>query len=473
MKIKVKIVVVLILAMCLCFVGCADRGPGNELIERESEADFVPTPDIEFDEELLKKYQTHKENAPLAFKSYSENSASDFEFSDTEGGVIIDKYIGSVDIVVIPEIIEGKSVVSLSETSFSDSTVRAVYVPDSVKVIKKGAFEGTKNISTLRIPFIGDGEGDNNGGVIFGSDDYVSNGLKIPGSLKMLIIGEGEREVYSNSLSYFKSLEAVILPDSVQKIGQFAFNECRSLVYVDFGGTKLIEEYAFLSCVSLISLEISDEVSEISLGAFMQCDSVKYMSLPFIGGSIEENQYIGYIFGAENRAWNGSFVPLSLSYVNIRCESVPDMSFEGCYNLIEVTFDNGVKSIGERAFSDCKSMQSVIFADSVESIAANAFSNCYTLEKIEFSSTCALKSIGMQAFMNCNSLEIVSLPEGISELPAGIFLGCENLKSFSGVNITAVKSGAFYGCDGLESVNGIHRDGVEAERNSKLLEILE
>ncbi len=469
---KFKILIMLCLALSMLFVSCAERGPGDDLIEREDEEDFVPTSDADVDEELLQKYQTHKENAPLAFKSYSANSAADFEYTAEGDAVTIDKYIGTADIVVIPDKIDGKSVTKLSATSFAGLAVRAVYVPDSVKVIEKGAFESAKSLATLRVPFVGNGEGDRNGGVIFGADDYISNGLKVPGSLKMLIIGEGESEIVSDGLSYFKSLEAVILPQSLEKIGQFAFNECHSLVYVDFGGVRHIEEYAFLSCESLISLELPVSCETIGLGAFMQCDSLKYMSLHFVGGSKSENQYIGYIFGAENRAWNNNFMPVSLSYITLDCEKIPDMALEGCINLIEVTLENGVKEIGERAFSNCRSMQGIIFADSVEKISADAFINCYTLEKIEFSSNSRLNEIGMQAFMNCTSLTSVKLPSGVTSLPTGTFSGCARLESIAGVNITSVGSGAFYACDGLKAAVGISKSGVDPTGNSKLADIL-
>lgn len=452
MKTKIIFALAMCLVACLCFSGCADKGPGNNLISREEETEFKPTPDVDVNSDLLQKYNSHKENAPLAFTANSENPASDFEYSQTDDGVVIDKYIGQGDIVVIPEAIEGKSVISLSENSFKESAVRAVYVPDTVKTIKSGAFEGAKNLSTIRVPFIGNGEGDLNGGCIFGSEDHISNAIKVPGSLKMLIVGEGETEISSNSLSYFKNLEAIVLPDTVKKIGQFAFYECRSLVYVDFGGTKAIEEYAFTLCDSLISIEIPDMVEQIRLGAFMQCNSLKYISLPYIGSSKTENQYIGYIFGAENKAWNNSFVPASLSYVTVTGEVVPDMAFEGCENLIEVTLSSRVKSIGERAFSNCKSMQSIQISDSVTSIGANAFSNCYTLSKIELSSKSALTSIGMQCFLNCRSLKKVTLPSGVSTLPSGVFSGCVSLEEFDGAGIAAVDDTAFRGCEKLNPI---------------------
>ena len=432
---KVFISLALILGICVSFAGCSNKGPGSELIEREEETEFVATPDVDPSSELLQKYNSHKENAPLAFKSNTENPATDFEYSLLDNGVAITKYIGSGDIVMIPEKIEGKDVVRITATSFADSGVRAVYIPDSVCAIEKGAFENCLNLSTLRVPFIGDGEGETNGGVIFGADDIISNGIKVPGSLKMLIIGEGEVEISSNSLSYFKNLEAVILPSSVLKIGRFAFNECRSLVYVDFGGAKLIEEYAFLACDSLIYLDIPDTVMNIRLGAFMQCDQLKYISLPFVGGSETENRYIGYIFGAESKAWNNSFVPMTLSYVNIRGAGVPDMAFEGCTNLIDVTLAEGVSFIGERAFSNCKSMQSVTVADSVESIGACAFSNCYTLDRVEISSGSRLRSVGIQAFMNCKALRSISFPSAVGTLDSGIFLGCDGELTVNGEKI--------------------------------------
>ena len=454
MKNKFRILLAVVLLLCMVLSSCANRGPGKDLIDREEAGEFIPTPDVDVDPALLQKYQTHKENAPLAFTTYEDNPASDFEYSVTESGVAIDKYIGERDIVVIPDTIEEKSVISLGAAAFSGQSVRAVYVPDSVKTIKKGAFEGCKSLSTLRLSFIGDGEGDSNGGVIFGADDYVSNGLMIPGSLKMLIIGEGVTEIKPNSLSYFKSLEAIILPDSMEKIGQFAFNECRSLVYVDFGGTKVIEEYAFLCDESLISLEIPDSVTEIALGAFMQCDSLKFISLPFVGGTESANRYIGYIFGAESLSWNGDFTPMTLSYVTVRGEEIPAEAFDGCVNLIEVTLADGVKTVGERAFANCKSMQSVIFADSVETISADAFLNCYTLLTVDISSTSSLKALGIQSFMNCRSLTEIKLPAGVTELPSGVFWGCKALTIVEGVGIVNISDTAFRGCEALISVNG-------------------
>ena len=468
MKNNLKLLLVACLALCVLLVSCANRGPGKNLIDREEPAQFKPTPDVDVDPELLKKYQTHKENAPLAFTTYENNPAEDFEYSITDGGVIIENYIGEGDIVLIPDTIEGVSVHTLEKTSFAGKDVRAVYVPDSVKIIRKGAFEDCKSLSTLRIPFIGNGEGDNNGGVIFGSDEYISNGLKVPGSLKMLIVGEGVSEVCANSLSYFKSLEAIILPSSLKKIGQFAFNECRSLVYVDLGGVKYIEEYAFLCAESLISLDVPDTTLEISLGAFMECESLKYISLPFVGGSNAENRYIGYIFGAEDPAWNGDFVPAMLSYVTVRSENVPNAAFEGCINLIEVTLENGVETVGERAFANCKSMQSVIVADSVQNIGADAFINCYTLESVVISTNAKLSSIGVQSFMNCRSLKTVRLPMTITEIPAGAFWGCAALETVDAVRITSVGANAFRGCESLSHVTGITVGGIHATGNTNL-----
>ena len=469
---KKFVALALLVGLCMSAVGCANYGPGKDLIDREPVEDFVPTPDIDVDEELMAKYQSHKGNAPLAFKSNNENPASDFEYSEIDGCIQIDKYIGTADIVVIPAAIDGKSVTMLSESCFAESSVRAVYVPDSVKVIKSGAFENCKSLSTLRVPFVGNGEGDSNGGAIFGAEDYISNGLKVPGSLKMLIIGEGVDEIKANAFANFKSLEAIILPQSAKKIGQFAFSECRSLVYVDLGGVKVIDEYAFLLCQSLISIEIPDHVTEISLGAFMQCESLKYLSLPFVGSSREENQYIGYIFGSENLAWNNSFVPVSLSYVALRCKDVPAEAFEGCENIIDLVLYE-VESIGERAFSNCKSLQSVIFTESIKNISANAFANCYTLKKLEFSANSKLESIGLQAFMNCKSLESVKLPSKVVELPVGVFHGCGSLVSIEAVNVTTVGANAFLGANSLFSVSGISANGVDKQGNTKLLEILE
>lgn len=123
-----------------------------------------------------------------------------------------------------------------------------------------------------------------------------------------VIIPEGTEEIMPNA--FFQSeIESVKLPDSMKKIGAYAFCECKNLRFIDFGnGIKEIGkvqtgsngEHVFSECPNLKHVVFSDQIEAIGLNAF-DSSGVKSIVLPknikciafraFAGCSIE-NLYI-------------------------------------------------------------------------------------------------------------------------------------------------------------------------------------
>ena len=66
-------------------------------------------------------------------------------------------------------------------------------------------------------------------------------------------------------------------------------------------------------------------------------------------------------------------------------KDIPDGTFEGCINLVEVRFDEGaLQSIGDYAFSGCKALQHVTIPPSVTKLGTCAFWGCINLTDIHF-----------------------------------------------------------------------------------------
>ncbi len=445
----------IILTLLLVFsllASCVEKPQETPEAEFDGKEQFSPSSGVSKNtEELADRYGEYKENASLAFKSSAVTAEDSFTVSSVEGGVKIDAYVGSDSVVVIPESIGGLAVKSIGGSAFSSEKIRAVYVPDSVTFIEKGAFALSENITTIRLPFLGDGKDITHLGHVFGTDDYSTHPTQVPVGLDMVILGEGVTEIGDNAFAGCKSLSAIILPEAVENIGKFAFYECRDLVYLDLGnGASRIDEYAFGYCTSLYSLSLVGAES-IGLGALYGCNSIYSLTLPFVGGSKTENRFIGYVFGANVADHNDEYVPKSLYKVTVEGSGeIPDRAFASCNYIGELILSEGIERIGVRSFYSCRSLIEIALPNSVKAIGDDAFFGCDNLEAADLGGA---ETIGMQAFYGCRRLLSVNVPDGVSEIKPSTFAFCSSLKTVELNKVKSVGKDAFYACTSLTPVD--------------------
>lgn len=122
-------------------------------------------------------------------------------------------------------------------------------------------------------------------------------------------------------------------------------------------------------------------VKEIAQGAFKNNTLLEKITLPFIGGSKDNNQYLGYIFGADSYEENSKYIPESLKEVVILegCTSIGESAFYECISLKSITIPNSVTSIEGSAFAWCTSLTSIIIPSSVTEIGYLTFDGCNSL----------------------------------------------------------------------------------------------
>jgi len=107
--------------------------------------------------------------------------------------------------------------------------------------------------------------------------------------------------------------------------------------------------------------------------------------------------------------------------------SVADGAFQGCHNLREVVFNEGLRFIGKNAFRFCASLEDITFPSTLEEIGERAFERCNGLRKLVFNK--GLQRIKTMAFIECYWLISVDLSStNIAELEADVFYKCERLK---------------------------------------------
>ena len=148
-----------------------------------------------------------------------------------------------------------------------------------------------------------------------------------------------------------------IIPNSVTKIGNFAFDACVSLTSIVIPNSVTeIGHYAFYCCDSLTSIDIPNSVIEIGYGVFESC-----LGLTSI------------VVESGNPRYD------SRNNCNAIIETAYNTLIYGCKNT---TIPYSVTTIDDYAFYDCDGLTSIVIPNSVTSIGDNAFCNCWRLTDV-------------------------------------------------------------------------------------------
>ena len=202
------------------------------------------------------------------------NPATDFEYGfSREGGISIREYIGSDKTVVIPSKIDGQAVTVIAGGAFVGTSIESVVIPDSVKFVVARAFYGCDQLKTVdfgdgiieiqeeafykctalesiilpkNLETIGEGAFY---GCTSATEIYIpktltnwSAGYQYPifgfcTALETLTIEDGLSVLEgAGSFCCASSLKNLVIPASVEKIGDVAFHSATALESVTFLG---------------------------------------------------------------------------------------------------------------------------------------------------------------------------------------------------------------------------------------------
>ncbi len=402
-------------------------------------------------------YETDFDAMEKELDALVESPASDFDRVTQNGSVTVTGYHGTASAVRVPREIDGVPVTSIADRAFADQTnIKTLVLPDSITHVGASVLDGCTALTHLQTPLLGaDSEQEQGLGYLFGVLDHENHARDIPATLIFLRVSEGIKALSDYALYDCNDLQCVILPSSLEKIGKFAFYNCSSMERIDgLLGAREIGEYAFADCAKLKTLTFGEPLTSIGFSALRGCQKLTALTLPFVGGSREENTYLGYVFGAEYPDFAKGHYPPSLSRVVLldSCVALGDYAFFECDTLKEIVLSKSLKSIGVRAFYGCTALWSVALPDALESIRENAFYGCDNLLSVTFGKS--LRSIGINAFYRCDSLTAVVLPTSLSALPASCFADCGALETVDLGGVRTVGDQAFRGCVSLQTVTG-------------------
>lgn len=272
--------------------------------------------------------------------------------------------------IVIPSSYNGRPVTEIKDNGFKDSFInlKSITIPDTVTSIGNDAFSNCTSLTNINIPnsitSIGDDAFSNcidleynvyDNGCYLGNKNnpYVLLVKAIDKSITNCEINPNTKFIHSSAFDFCRDLKTVTFSNGITSIGRGAFRYCGLTNVLIPDSVTRVGNYAFECCDALTNVLIPDSVTVIGDSAFYSCDSLTSVIIPDSVTSI------------------GSHV------------------FNSCDNLASVIIGSGVTNIGENTFNYCLKLTSVTIPASVTIINKEAFRYCTKLQSINFEGTIA------------------------------------------------------------------------------------
>ena len=436
--------------------------------------------------------------------------------TDSYGNINITGYTGNAEILMIPELVDGKTVTKIDTQAFMNSSIKEIKLPNTITTIADEAFVGCYNLTTIDLPTS-----------LMNLGTYVFSGS----GLQTIILPKNLTSIPAGTFMLSK-LSTINMADNITTIGDSCFMNCSNLVSIKLSDNlKTIGDSCFMNCSNLEEFNIPNTCttikdnafngiglakiiipkSVVNMGANVFRGRIKYFLVentkdylrkfnwPYDWGGYDENNeltsvyydyinsvktyndmlyYYSYLY-SENyiidylgksanitipSSINGNSVHLAkyaFTNTNIKSLVIEDgvsiyyRSFYGCEELTSVRLPSDLKNIPERLFENCSKLTSIVIPNSVTDISDYAFRGCTSLNDITLSTS--LRSLGDYVFDNCTSLTSLTFPGSMKELNGDYGLStCTNLKEvILERGITAISNAgpsSFANCKNLTTI---------------------
>lgn len=310
----------------------------------------------------------------------NKKTEDDFEYITLQDGsaAYLVKYVGNDTKVTVPSKANGITVTTIAASCFEgNTTVESVKLNTSIVTLGEAAF---KNCTALKS-----------------------------------VTGTGSlTEIGASAFEGCTALESIAFPESVTSVPEKCFAGCTSLAEIkehknlkncaadaftgtpwenaqpdgplSFGrvlysykgavsdlvipeGVSIIEEYAFLGCDFIKSVELGPDVEEIGLYSFQNCVNLE---------TVKVDEALGIINAG---AFKGCSALKEFDASEATVATVGYEAFSGCSALTKAAFSETLSEIGSLAFENT-ALTTIDFGKNVKSVDATAFEGVKTLESV-------------------------------------------------------------------------------------------
>lgn len=382
----------------------------------------------------------------------------------------------------------------IGKCAFQYSSLRSVVIPDLVDSIREYTFWSCTHLKSVVL---------GNGVKYIGAGAFSGYSLESVTLGKSLIAIEGKSGDFPtgafNSCTKLKSIE---LPQSVEKVGPYAFyNSGLDSINIP-ASVSYIDETAFFESRNLAKITVEDGNKNYSSAdsalynadktELIYCPDLKtHLSMPASVKSISDNvidsksmlEWIEVENGSKDfSALNGILydidkkelllMPPMLKDVSLAptLTEIADNAMEGS-QIESLELPASVKRVGNYAFKGCARLKGVKILSSSINIGNGAFYNCKALTTVSIiisphkpnkaqesadESNDSIYTLGDEAFYNCWSLTSIDIPESTKILGKDVFNSCLEITSITLPNsIDSIGERAFYNCRALSEIKGL------------------
>lgn len=280
-----------------------------------------------------------------------------------------------------------------------------VTIPDTVKIIRKNAFYA-QNTNKWSV-------------IIPDSVEEIEDAAFRDSNLQEVTFGNGLKKIGSFTFAYNNALKVGALPNGVESIGSFAFQNCglKNTKFtipgtVTFMGTKIFGGDSYYMPSEVV---VEEGVTEIQDNAFEHLFTGS-ITLP------QSLRKIGNSAFAQSSISKGLTIPENVNEIGSK-------AFSASYTT-NIVLPKAITTIKLSTFEQAK-ITSIVIPDSVTTVEERAFALASDLTSVTLGA--GLTSIGKQAFYYCESLEAITIPSSVTTIENTALTGC-TFKSSKFVN---------------------------------------
>ena len=247
-----------------------------------------------------------------------------------------------------------ESIVSIGTEAFHSCDFSSLTIPESVIMIGDYAFDQCK-IGSLTIAMR-----------TISSRAFSTRGFSNPCSISSLSLTDNVNTIGAYAFERITGLSELVIPETVTRIREYAFKDSE-IESVTIASNEI--GYGAFSGCNMTSVSMSNTVTKIGNQAFNNCRHLTSVTLP---ESITEIPYATFGYCNELQSIT---IPESVTKIGKN-------AFLNCTSLQTITIPESVSAIGEYAFSGCISISSVSIPESVSETHYNTFIGCSGLTTV-------------------------------------------------------------------------------------------